>query len=1047
MAQVIDELGRVVEGQKTANLTLNEIKKLVAASVQSGVGKATPFNKETSKPATEKLVALFEKYTKEFDDAVKEQKDYLKEMTQTLKEIANKKNEKKDSKQTKPKKDKDAPKASVWKNLEGLAKQGLKKHSIGVHDTHCEKVLNEIKGVLEGIRSGSGSGAGGPKMPKTGGSGGSGGAGGGPKMPKGGDDDDGRKGPSDLTISRNRETALTAINNMIFKSVFGLDVMDKVLEGILDKEREFVQEARKISYEIEGATQSQTGLMRQFENIDKTVAQTGKTRQEFIERYTKTLRMGIKDLKKVRAITIAQLNTEEQLGMKAGELGDTFVEWSQGLQMSEGQIAEMGRGMRDVARFTGLSGEALKGVVEKSKTYIDNLKTAGISTAATLKNIIELQANFQKVGVDGGKLMDAMTSTNKLLGTSSSTFALLAKAAQQAGVYGKLFAGTLLQSKESMKAMGKQFSSIANQFGIAGRTAEELRASFANLSDEAKAKINIQLKAAFDIEAGELFGTVETFENSSKTLADKLSDVNKKLKANLTLEEKAVVLEEQRKLKLSASLSALTALDEAAKSSKSMGEALSKFGKRRGEFESDMAALGQAWTSEADVARGAIQNAMASVNKSLKASGKQELSIDSSTIEKALKDPTAFRELTAKLSKAEQEASTAAKAQLDPLSSAAQTLKEINDTLRNLANSGFSAIFNSVFGQAIVWLAVIAGAVLGVIKIYNELLQLNEFFKQAYDAEKYSQGWDAIIANSVGEAQFHKDAAHGGSIYTHDITSEKLLQQIRDCICSQTQASANAAPKAAAAQTESKPTAADKSLRRHQEKQMKQEKWENKQKAKNIKMETKNTLGEKKLLNKDMKTQAAPTGDFDAGILSSLGGDMVKNAAAIAILAVGVMALGAAIIFLGKKILDFLGLDMTTVIQTAATVAAVVAAGGAIAMAAIGVYKLLETKESKEFVEGAQTSVTDVLKMAGAILLIGPGLVFLGAAIVWMCQKVIGAFGLDITTVAATAGAIAAIAAAAGAIAWGVAEAMNALEEISENPLMKKNLGRPVALD
>ena len=102
MAQVIDELGRVVEGQKTANLTLNEIKKLVAASVQSGVGKATPFNKETSKPATEKLVSLFEKYTKEFDDAVKEQKDYLKEMTQTLKEIANKKEENKGKEKAKP---------------------------------------------------------------------------------------------------------------------------------------------------------------------------------------------------------------------------------------------------------------------------------------------------------------------------------------------------------------------------------------------------------------------------------------------------------------------------------------------------------------------------------------------------------------------------------------------------------------------------------------------------------------------------------------------------------------------------------------------------------------------------------------------------------------------------------------------------------------------------------------------------------------------------------------------------------------------------------
>ena len=1138
MAQVIDELGRIVEGQKTANLSLEEIKQLVATSAQSAVGKATPFNKEEAKPASEKLTELFETYTKDFDTHVKEQEDYLKEMQAVLKQIAEKKEENRGKEKKEPsKKDKNAPKASVWKNLDSLAKAGLKKHSIGTHDTHCESVLKDIRGILEQIRDGGGTGKPPtlppiptppippmppiPPTPKDDGST--------PDEPVDPECDPKKKSKDWLKTWRNRLAAAKTLTDALEHHVTGIKTFDSIMGGVLEKEREFVQDARKISYEIEGATQSQTGLMRQFENIDKTVSRTGKNRQEFIERYTKTLRMGIKDLKKVRAITIAQLHTEEQLGMKAGDLQDTFVDWARGLQMSEGQIAEMGRGMRDVARFTGLSGDALTDVVQKSGQFIDNLKTAGTSSTATVKNIIEMQANFKKVGIDGTKLMDAMTSTNKLLSVSAPTFSLLAKAAQQAGVYGKLFAGTLLQSKTSMKAMGKQFANIANQFGIAGGTAEELRASFANMSDSMKAKVNIQLKAAFDIEAGELFGTLETFENSSKSLADRLGDVNKKLKANLTLEEKAGVLEEQRKLKLSASMGALTALDEAAKSANSMGDALAKFGQRRGEFEGDMNALGVAWTSEADVARGAIQSAMDSVNKGLKAAGKQELSIDPSTIEKALKDPAAFRELTAQITKAEQEASTAAKAQLDPASAAAQSLKEINDTLRNFTNSMWSSAFNSEWGKILIWAAVIASGIVGLVGAIATVIQLLGNIKMLWTGESK---WDeeqrlAAMAYFEKSKEYYKSAADGSSISVHDhhveplvkgmlnvesdqlkqlVTMTTLLSGIKDCICNLNQAGPapavkNAAPagpavpavpkapapaaaeasagKAAAApvapvaaaeasagkaakpkkspeeiaslkaagqarKAEEKSRGVDsavaKTIRKKEEKNIRGDatlnKAEKKIQLQQIKGNKKND-NMLKLEMKSVKKQEAPTGDFDSGILSKLGGDFAKNAAAIAILAVGVVALGAAIIFLGKKILSMLGLDLGTVIQTAATVAAVAVAGGAIAYAAMEVYKKLEEKETKEFTAGVQKNYKEMIKVAAAIAILGPALVLLGAAIIWMVQKVVNAFGLDLSTVAETAAVVGAIAAAAGAIAYGVSQAAEHLEELKDSPLMK----------
>lgn len=67
MAQLYDDLGRLVESQRTANLTLQEIKSLIANSAKAAVGNAKPFAKGgDSTASTDKMVKLFEKYAKNF---------------------------------------------------------------------------------------------------------------------------------------------------------------------------------------------------------------------------------------------------------------------------------------------------------------------------------------------------------------------------------------------------------------------------------------------------------------------------------------------------------------------------------------------------------------------------------------------------------------------------------------------------------------------------------------------------------------------------------------------------------------------------------------------------------------------------------------------------------------------------------------------------------------------------------------------------------------------------------------------------------------------
>ena len=87
MAQLYDTLGRLVDNQKTTNLTLDQIKGLISSSAKSAVGKATPFAKGGSNNASnDKLLSVIEKYTKDFQKTVQE-KELINNDIKTLKSL------------------------------------------------------------------------------------------------------------------------------------------------------------------------------------------------------------------------------------------------------------------------------------------------------------------------------------------------------------------------------------------------------------------------------------------------------------------------------------------------------------------------------------------------------------------------------------------------------------------------------------------------------------------------------------------------------------------------------------------------------------------------------------------------------------------------------------------------------------------------------------------------------------------------------------------------------------------------------------------------
>jgi len=738
---IIDNLGRIVPAM---NLTLQEIQALVQASKTNAPQPA-------AQPVdTSKLESLMSEFVSNFKDTADEQKKMLNDVVDAMKKVKTEQRAASSAARSsgaggggggkgaerirkKELKEIEELEKAIGKtyNQEQRQRLNLAIKDYGLRNSMVrDHVLSQAKinkGVLEQLEALSNSAEVASQLAA--------------EMTK------------NSRAAQNLKYQLIEVQGLLnkFEDVTGLETTKSLFGDIYKQEMKFTQEIRAAAYETAGVTKGSRSLQRAYEDIGKTVAETGVNRTKFQESYLKALRSGVKDLKQATSITKTQLNTEKQLGMEAGSLQETFQSYALSGRMSNNQIAEMGRGMRTVAKTTGLTGDALRGAVDASKELVDTLrKTANLTTAAA-NNVLELTANAKKLGIENEMqpLLKALSSSNALLFESSQeTQALIFSAAGKAGVMDKVLNGTLLKTKDGVKQLRKGFDGILKDFGL------NSRAEIDNLDDYTRNQLNMAVKATLGVELGAFAAQYDVLTESSKTAGDKIADINKKLSQNITLEEKKGLLEEKRALKVGTTLSALTALDEAAKGAKDMNQALSKFGKRKGEFEQDMASLGMSWTSETDAARQAIMGSLEGVNEGLRAAGKQELKIDSSRIEAALKDPTTLRELTAEINAGEQALATAQKAQLDPVTETNQKLTEINDTLRGISQGAISKVFNSILGKVIVFGGVLAGIGAGIIKMVGELMAIHKTIKGLLFGDKESYSETAPLLQNLKDVLF-----------------------------------------------------------------------------------------------------------------------------------------------------------------------------------------------------------------------------------------------------------------------------------------------------
>ena len=576
------------------------------------------------------------------------------------------------------------------------------------------------------------------------------------------------------------------------------DAHEKAFKGIIKDERNFVSSQKDIAYETTGALSTNKKLLSEYTLLEKTSQKTGASREEFQKNLGNALKSGNRELKMAKAITTAQLNTEKQLGLEAGELSDTFQKLNTQYGMSEMQIAEMGRGMREVAKNSGLTGKELSKAVQSSMQFIETMRNAGQLTSAAAKNIQSISASAQKFGIEKelAPLLTAMSSsTDLMMKASSETKNFLFISANAVGRTTDLINGSILKTKQGTKDIARGMRETLKMFGVESLEAIE------GMTDAQKFNINMTLKTAFGIEVDQAKRQILSLEEGTKTLSEKLADLNKEKKKNLNLEEKAIIVEKERSLKLSASFAVLTVLDEASKNAKNMGEAFANFNARASTYADELNVLGLTAASDKEVAKGAFVSAINNINQSLKAGGKKELKISSSEIEKAINDPEAMRVLSAKLTAKEQEASTAAKAQLDPARSMEQTLREYNDYFRTWSGAVLTLLGTSQIGNAITGISTVANIAATTI---SKGINLRDSFESVITAIKTK--WkdfrnptpraetdttvirDAIPPNAAEITTANatdiiaKEGTSNNSLSTHDHHSEKILNKMLESL-------------------------------------------------------------------------------------------------------------------------------------------------------------------------------------------------------------------------------------------------------------------------
>lgn len=359
-------------------------------------------------------------------------------------------------------------------------------------------------------------------------------------------------------------------------------ILDTVLKPI-NEELDFISTRAQITFSKygpgEGAVERMNELVLGVDEIDITGQRVVKVQQV----YYNNLRKGIKDEKTALNITNKGLQTAYLLGSSADDTSELFTKWHQELGASTLDLGIMARGLTQISRETGVTGNNLLKAAQSSEQFMKNMRLSGTFTASTANNMTELLARAQKAGTSGG--------ANKILGALSGSILdeggderirslLVAATGGNQRQLSKLTSGVAGGDKGYLKSLSQYINqrlADAARFATGGRTG-----NFAELTPEEKGRASIVTKQTIGgLGSQEAYLTAQQLAEVSKTYTEKVADLNKAVEAETNVKRKAMKSAEIEDLTQKTSINLLSDFNSALQRTGSTTGALAEFARDR----------------------------------------------------------------------------------------------------------------------------------------------------------------------------------------------------------------------------------------------------------------------------------------------------------------------------------------------------------------------------------------------------------------------------------------------------------------------------------
>jgi hypothetical protein len=511
----------------------------------------------------------------------------------------------------------------------------------------------------------------------------------------------------------------------------------QAVHGIWGEQIKFNTALHESLYVTQGLSSGLDSQRQQYMALGReasAVAETGVDILKYQSAYLTNMKSGIKDAMTLSRVTRAGLNAAQATGMDALQTARTFGQWNTQLGLSSNQLSEVGRAVKFASQATGIMGDELSEALNTAKELAREMRNAGTLTSDAAGAFVQFSASAKKFGVEDSitPLLKTLSSSVEFYNKASSgTRNLLSNAAASVGKMQELENGTLMKSQEGRKSVGEGLEKVLNK--ALGQFGKDI-STISELTDQQRTALNLQLESAYQVQLGTLERTVKAWKESTKSVSDKIGDINKELQNNLTQQERQALLDKRRGLTLQEITSDLTKIDEAAsKAGMTMSAVLD----------------GQKMTTEQ--LRKKLSDAISNVNEGFLKTGNKKDMLDPKLIEDAMKnnDPKQFRELLAGINAAEQKSQVLAKNAADP---ALQAQYEMNKAQAKVVqNTGrIAEELTSLLGpRGIIAMSLISMALdtnLGNALLNNKLTSLMSSFGTKGAGKKIGSSLDSPAA-------------------------------------------------------------------------------------------------------------------------------------------------------------------------------------------------------------------------------------------------------------------------------------------------------------